>query len=429
MFSLYSQIIFLVEKNQTSKSAKSVHSLIYLWGSGKDGRLANILDNSESIPNLVKSNKNFISIIWGYHHSAGITIEGELFTWGKGLFGQLGHANNQSISNPQLVSELSKVKVVQVACGWQHTIALTNDGQVFSWGYGEDGQLGHGNTDDLFKPKLISKLKSRRITQIACGHSHSGAIGNGDLFMWGSNPDSRLMIEKSDNILEPSLTLMSQLKNENSELFSAKYVSLGVSHSAVITRSGELFTAGSKQDGQLGADTDDKNEDDAMSVESKAFDNTCSALTQVLPFGDDEAPKAIAVSWGDSFTLVLDDTYKVSSFGKGTHGRLGHGNESNISHPQTIKSLKKLKITNISAGWRHAAAVSDKGELYCWGFNFYEQLGIGEGDKDVIIPTKVSSKYFQSVYPKGKINSTYIIKQTSIIQNMLCLIIFQKYLY
>ena len=297
-----------------------------------------MLDNSESTPNLVKINNNFISIVWGYHHSAGITIEGELYTWGRGVFGQLGHGNNQSTSNPQLVSGLSKYRISQVACGWQHSMALTDEGQVFSWGYGEDGQLGHGTCDDSFSPKLISKLKSRIVSQIAWGHSHSGAVSNGDLFMWGSNPDSRLMIEKSDNILEPSLTLMSQLKQENSDLFSVKHVSLGVTHSAVITSSGELFTAGSKLDGQLGADSDDKN-DDEVSVESKTFDSTCSALTQVLPFGDDEAPKAISVSWGDSFTLVLDDTNKVSSFGKGTHGRLGHGNDSNIIQPQTIKAL------------------------------------------------------------------------------------------
>jgi alpha-tubulin suppressor-like RCC1 family protein len=70
--------------------------------------------------------------------------------------------------------------------------------------------------------------------------------------MWGSNLDSRLMMEKSDNVQEPSLTLMSQLRKEDPEMFSIRKVALGVTHSAVITYSGELFTAGSKVDGQLG---------------------------------------------------------------------------------------------------------------------------------------------------------------------------------
>ena len=84
----------------------------------------------------------------------------------------------------------------------------------------------------------------------------------------------------------------------------------------------------------------------------------------MLPFGDDDAPKAIAISCGDCFSLVLDDTNKVSSFGKGTHGRLGHGTDSNLNQPQIIKALRKVKITHISAGCRHSAAVSESGELY-----------------------------------------------------------------
>jgi alpha-tubulin suppressor-like RCC1 family protein len=71
--------------------------------------------------------------------------------------------------------------------------------------------------------------------------------------MWGLNPDSRLMIEGSDAILSPSLTLMAELRKENPEAFEGKMISLGVTHSGVVTNSGEVFTAGSKLDGQLGA--------------------------------------------------------------------------------------------------------------------------------------------------------------------------------
>jgi len=83
---------------------------------------------------------------------------------------------------------------------------------------------------------------------------------------------------------------MSQLKKEDSEMFSVTQVSLGVTHSAVITSSGELFTAGSKADGQLGGDLSESRDEEIENSE------TSSPLTQVLPFGDDEASKAIAVS-------------------------------------------------------------------------------------------------------------------------------------
>lgn len=142
-------------------------SKIFLWGSGKDGRLGNVMDNSEPIPNAVKTNDLFVQIDCGYHHSAGVTDEGEVLTWGRGVFGQLGHGNVQSYSVPQPVEALMSQVVTSVACGWQHTMALTQTGQVFSWGYGEDGQLGHSEAGDSLTPRLIQSLKNRVVSQIA----------------------------------------------------------------------------------------------------------------------------------------------------------------------------------------------------------------------------------------------------------------------
>lgn len=68
--------------------------------------------------------------------------------------------------------------------------------------------------------------------------------------MWGCNPDCRLMIEDAENRSTPALTLLENLKrNADSEHFEPFHVSLGVTHSAVVTRNGELYTAGSKLEG------------------------------------------------------------------------------------------------------------------------------------------------------------------------------------
>lgn len=75
--------------------------------------------------------------------------------------------------------------------------------------------------------------------------------------MWGCNTDSRLIVETNENVTLPTLTLMAELKKEDPDSFYALKLSLGVTHSAVITRSGELFTAGSKLDGQLGTQIND----------------------------------------------------------------------------------------------------------------------------------------------------------------------------
>ena len=72
--------------------------------------------------------------------------------------------------------------------------------------------------------------------------------------MWGCNPDCRLMIEDAENRSIPSLTLLENLKRNSadSEQYEPFHISLGVTHSAVVTRNGELYTSGSKLEGQLG---------------------------------------------------------------------------------------------------------------------------------------------------------------------------------
>lgn len=82
------------------------------------------------------------------------------------------------------------------------------------------------------------------------------------------------------------------------------------------------------------------------------------------------------------------------AFGKGTHGRLGLGDDQNSDEPQVIRELEGKQITKISAGCRHAAAVSHTGALFTWGFNFYEQLGLGDSDRDHDAPVLVRKDLF-----------------------------------
>ncbi len=138
-----------------------------------------------------------------------------VLTWGRGVFGQLGHGDTENYSLPTPVEGLIKIQIAQVCCGWQHTLALSTQGKVFSWGYGEDGQLGHGDTSDNPLPREIVSFKHTRIASIAAGHSHSGAISESapsQLFLWGANPDYRLMTEDKDNRFFPSLTLLDRFR-------------------------------------------------------------------------------------------------------------------------------------------------------------------------------------------------------------------------
>jgi hypothetical protein len=91
----------------------------------------------------------------GWRHSMALMSNGQLFGWGWNKFGQVGIGHNFDCSSPMLVNFPHAQKVVQVSCGWRHTLAVTDRANVYSWGRGANGQLGHGDTLDRNIPKII----------------------------------------------------------------------------------------------------------------------------------------------------------------------------------------------------------------------------------------------------------------------------------
>ena len=109
--------------------------------------------------------------------------------------------------------------------------------------------------------------------------------------------------------------------------------------------------------------------------------------------------RAIAVSVGDNFSLVLFENGRVKSFGLNYSGQLGHGNEENLLIPKQIDSLNAHTITQISAGSSQSAAISDEGLLFMWG----------RADIDKILsPSKVELEDKAAVIECGKEHSLLI---------------------
>ena len=86
----------------------------------------------------------------------------DIFSWGRGEDGQLGLGDTSDQSTPVLVENLRKVRVREVACGSGHTIVLTREGQVLTWGRGDDGRLGHGDNGWKYIPRPVKGLEGLR---------------------------------------------------------------------------------------------------------------------------------------------------------------------------------------------------------------------------------------------------------------------------
>ncbi len=122
----------------------------------------------------------------GQQHSVALTEHGELLVWGSNTHGQLGIPGVSRVNLPQTVAAMRRSHVLEVACGGAHTLVLTSSREVFSWGSGFFGQLGHGDGKDSSEPRRLHEMHGLDIKQLQAGENHSAALTSfGEVYSWG----------------------------------------------------------------------------------------------------------------------------------------------------------------------------------------------------------------------------------------------------
>ena len=179
-------------------------------------------------------------------YSAALTTEGVVYTWGNGLFGRLGYVSKFHYE-PRVVQSLNGIQIVRIALGYYHVAVVSNEGEVFTWGRGQSGQLGSGHIIAEDSPaKVSTNLEGYFIIDASCGETHSAALSDkGDMFTWGSGNLGQL---GHGDMLRQSLPLRVAAFDE----MFVKAICCGKSHTSAITANGNLYTWGSNEFSQLG---------------------------------------------------------------------------------------------------------------------------------------------------------------------------------
>uniref|UniRef100_A0A8C1JA83 HECT domain-containing protein n=1 Tax=Cyprinus carpio TaxID=7962 RepID=A0A8C1JA83_CYPCA len=133
-------------------------------------------------------NRQVIQIACGDHHSVALTNDGQVFVWGENSHGQLGSRKDHPGSpSAQHVQSLSGVPLAQISAGGDHSFVLSLSGVVFGWGKNSAGQLGLGDTTDRHVPTVVNSLNQKKTVSISCGGEHTATLSKGGtVFTFGS---------------------------------------------------------------------------------------------------------------------------------------------------------------------------------------------------------------------------------------------------
>lgn len=321
---------------------------VFTWGEESGGRLGHGFEKDVTQPRLVESlaicNVDFVAC--GEFHTCAVTMSGELYTWGDETHnaGLLGHGTNVSHWIPKRIGNPHEgLKVASVTCGPWHTALITSMGQLFTFGDGTFGVLGHGDRENVSTPREVESLLGLRTIAVACGVWHTAAVvevivtrsssgvSSGKLFTWGDGDKNRLGRGDREPRLKP--TCVPSLIDYNFHK-----VACGHSLTVGLTTSRHVFTMGSTVYGQLG---------------NPQCDGKLPCLVEDKLTGE----PVEEIACGAYHVAVLTSKNEVYTWGKGANGRLGHGDIEDRKTPTLVESLKDRHIKYISCGSNYTSAI------------------------------------------------------------------------
>ncbi|XP_028405299.1 ultraviolet-B receptor UVR8-like [Dendronephthya gigantea] len=339
---------------------------LYTWGDGTRSKLGHGEEIEEHRPRMVNalSRLNMKLVSCGANHMLCVTDSGETLSWGSGSKGQLGQGHLRDRFTPLRVEALQQQNVVQISCNQYHSAAVTDEGKLYTWGYGSI-KLGYetGNEKQL-TPKVVQSLGSHRVVHASCGKDFTMACtSDGQLFAFGNNKFYQLGLGDSLPRREPTLV---EFENINDE--SMVKVECGDYHTAVMSDWGNVWMWGANEYGQLGT-----GDDFAM------FSKPCK-----LQISEDNSSITLItnISCGSRHSALVTFDGLLYCFGDNTFNQLGKKNTTDgpakCNKPERIKLPLGVRIKRVSCGAYHSAAVSEEGEIFTWGNGSDGKLGHGD---------------------------------------------------
>jgi alpha-tubulin suppressor-like RCC1 family protein len=315
---------------------------VWAWGLNSYGQLGDGSTVKRPARARVIGLHNAVAVAAGAFHSLALDQQGQVWGWGLNLAGQVEPgASVKQYFAPVLVAGLSNVH--SISAGEAHSLALKNDGTVWTWGSNSSGQLGNGTTDS--KKGLAQVQGLQQIVAASAGSGHSlAASSDGTVWAWGKNSYGQIGdgTTGSRKLTPVRVAGMS----------GALSVSAGYDFSVAADREGKVWAWGRNVYGQLGDGT-------AITRRSAVAVKNLGGITQVVS--------------GKVHTVALAKDGTLWAWGSNDLGQLGDGTTTDRSVPVQVKSIQD--VVGIAAGPSTTLAIDRRGRIWVWGRNVYGPSG------------------------------------------------------
>eukprot|EP00854_Cymbomonas_tetramitiformis_P027196 gene27196-33478_t len=378
----------------------------FTWGLADRGQLGHGDDvTNKPVPERVKAlDGQFIDgVACGFEHTVAFSNKKGLYAWGSNEFGQTGAGKEGEleISKPRLVTGLSSVHVLQVACGFYHTLCITASVEVYAWGQGSRGQLGLGDFSGKPSPALLQSLWCTPVVQVAAGETHSAALtATGHLFTWGSGKYGQLGLPEghmtSIPISHPEQSMEAEplsrdapmddvgMPDERNPGAHARMADPRLVHLLLglgISREAAEFACAATGNASPELAVEFIYSHPGMAERAAAApapqqppresreELWRSQRVALVPTRVPSVAQAVRVATGANHTVLCTRDGRVVSFGEGGRGQLGHGEAQPERTPRVVAALLERGVRAVAAGREHSLYLTEDGRVFGSGSN------------------------------------------------------------
>ena len=352
---------------------------LFCWGYARLGRLGygntDIIgdDETPASAGFVDVGGEVKQVSTGDAHTCALLTNGSVRCWGYGAEGRLGYSNTNNIGDDETPASAGDVdvggEVKQISAGYVNTCAVLTNGSVRCWGYGGNGNLGYGNTDDIGDDETPASAGDVNIggqaEYVSVGYDCICALlTDGNVRCWGNAAQGRLGYGNTNDIGDNETPASAGNVDVGDKV---KQIRTGSYHSCAVLTNGSVRCWGYGGNGSLGYGNTDN-----------IGDNETPASAGDVDLGT-ESVQGITVYQSHSCALLTNGT--IRCWGNGTKGRLGYGNTNDIGDDESPASAGDVnvgaQVKAISAGQQHTCALLTDNNVRCWGNGANGRLGHG----------------------------------------------------